>query len=164
MARHHLLWSTIHTPFISVFNQYRRALDCAQMLEQKGCTHLYMIVISTSGVPQGQLWNVHQIAADLEFPAERLQLHEDENLFYGSVKRDCILAVLPARGSRIPVSAHMGTLTLPQSCFEAIGSHDVDAVRVYLQEEICRRGGNSDEALLQQTVRALCMDRRLLSN
>ena len=30
--------------FISVFNHYRKALDWAKMLEQKGCAHIYNVV------------------------------------------------------------------------------------------------------------------------
>jgi len=159
MARCHLLWRKIHTPFISVFNLYRKALDWAEMLEQKGCAHIRIVVIDTYTVPQGKLWNAHQIATDLGFLDERVRFHEHEYLFYGSIERERILAVLPAKGPRIPVSVHLGTLTLPQLCFEAIGSQDIDAVKAYLREEICWRCRRRDEASLQQTMLALCTAR-----
>ena len=159
MARCHILWRKIHTPFISVFNRYRKALDWAEMLEQKGCAHISIVVIDTFTVPQGKLWNAHQIATDLGFLDERVRFHEHEYLFYGSIEHERILAVLPAKGPRIPVSVHLGTLTLAQLCFEAIGSQDIDAVKAYLREEICWRCGRKDEASLQQTMLALCTAR-----
>lgn len=159
MARCHLLWRKIHTPFISVFNRYRKALDWAEVLEQKGCAHICIVVIDTYAVPQGKLWNAYQIATDLGFLDERVRFHEHEYLFYRSTERERILAVFPAKGPRIPASVHMGTLTLPQSCFEAIGSQDIDAVKAYFREEIRRRCGNSDEVSLQQTMLALCIAR-----
>jgi len=159
MARCHLLWRKIHTPFVSVFNRYRKALDWAFRLEQGGCAHIRILVIDTYAVPQGKLWNAHQIVTELGFPDERARFHKHEYLFYGSIEREHVLAVLPAKGLRTPVSVHLGTLTLPQLCFEAIGSRNIDAVKTYLREEICRRCGRRDEALLQQTMLALCTAR-----
>ena len=88
LVRYHLLWSRMPTPFISVFSQYWRALDCAQMLEQNGYTNLHIIVIDTFEVPQGRLWNAYQIATDFGFPAERLQFLQHAYPFYGSVGRE----------------------------------------------------------------------------
>lgn len=158
-ARCHLLWEKIHPPFISVFNQYRKALDRAEWLEQKGYAHIHVVLIDAYTVPQGNLWNAHQIATDLGFPDERLRFYEHEYLFYGSIERERILAVLPAKGPRTSMSVHLGTLALPQLCFEAIGSKDIDAMKAYLREEIRRRCGCRDETSLQQTMLALCTAR-----
>ena len=107
-------------------------------------------------VPQGQVWDAHRIAQDLGFPDDRLRFHENEYLFHGSIKRELILAIVPAMGPRILVPVHMGEITLARSCFEAIGSQDIDAVKAFLREQFQRRHGSRDEVLLQQTVRALC--------
>ena len=129
------------------------------MLEQKGCAHIHVVVIDTYMVPQGKLWNARQIATDLGFLDGRVRFHEHEYLFCGSIERERILAVLPAKGPRIPISVHLGTLTLPKLCFEAIGSQDIDAVKAYLREEIRRRCGCRDKASLQQTMLSLCTAR-----
>lgn len=97
MAQLHLQWVKTPTPFISVFNQYERALKWASNLEGKERAQLYIVVIDTYLVPQGQLWNAHQIAIALGFPNERIRFYEHENLFHGSIKRERILAVMPAR-------------------------------------------------------------------
>ena len=159
MVRSHLLWKRIPTPFILVFNRYEKALYWATWLEQKGCTHIRIVVIDTYVMPPGKLLNAHQIATDLDFPDIRLRFHKDEYLFYGSIEREHILAVLPTNGSRTSIPVHLGTLTLPQWCFEAIESWDLDAVKAYLREENRRRCGFGDEAELRQTVLALCKDR-----
>ncbi|MCJ1348085.1 hypothetical protein MMC31_006316 [Peltigera leucophlebia] len=156
IAQSHLLWEKVNTPFISVFNLYEKALNWAEMLERKGHAQLRIVVIDTYAVPQGKLWNAHQIATDLGFEDRRIPFHKHEYLFYGSIERERILAVLPAKGPQIHVSVHLGTLTLPQLCVEAIGSPNIDAVKAYLREEIRRRCGHRDEVLLQQTILALC--------
>ncbi len=164
IAHQHLHWRKIRTPFISVFNQYWKALDWAERLGRKGWAHIHIVVIDTYTVPQGKLWNAHQIAVALRFPKERLQYHEHEYLFYRSIERKRILAVLPAKGPRLNMSVHLGTLTLPELCFESIfesiGSQDINAVKAYLREWIYRRCGWRDEILLQQTVLALCNGQR----
>ena len=44
MARHHMLRNRIPTPFTSVFNNYRRALNWAGMLEQGGIQDIDIVV------------------------------------------------------------------------------------------------------------------------
>lgn len=53
MARYHLLWSHIPTPFTSVFNNYRLALNWADMLERP--EDIDIMAIDTYNVPPGQL-------------------------------------------------------------------------------------------------------------
>jgi hypothetical protein len=60
MARYHLLWSHIPTPFTSVFNNYRLALNWADMLERP--EDIDIMAINTYNVPPGQLWDAHQFA------------------------------------------------------------------------------------------------------
>jgi hypothetical protein len=60
MARYHLLWSHIPTPFTSVFNNYRLALNWADMLERP--EDIDIMAIDTYNVPPGQLWDAHQFA------------------------------------------------------------------------------------------------------
>ena len=55
MARCHLLCRKICMSFISVFNHYRKALDQAEMLEQKGCAHIYIVVIDADKAQQGKV-------------------------------------------------------------------------------------------------------------
>lgn len=50
--------------FISVFNYYRKALDRVEMLERKGCAHIYNVVTDAYIVLQGKLWSRQQIATN----------------------------------------------------------------------------------------------------
>jgi hypothetical protein len=159
MARRHLVWGNIRTPFISIFDQYRRALNWAQMLEQKGCICLHIVVIDIYQVPQGHMWDAHQIAKELGFPDDRLRFDENEYLCHGSIKCDRVLAIVPAMGPRIRVPVHMGEITLARSCLEAIGSQDIDTVKTFFREQLQWRCGSRDEILLQQIVHALCTSR-----
>jgi hypothetical protein len=108
-----MLWNRIFTPFISVFNNYQRALNWAGMLEQSGIEDIDIVVIDTCDVPPGQLWDAHQLAVRLGFPQWRIDFHKNEYLFHGSIEHERVLAVLPAEGRRVSIPVHLGSLTLP---------------------------------------------------
>lgn len=157
MTRYHLTWRKIFTPFISVFDRYRKALDWAQMLKQKECVDIHIVIINICLMPQERLWNAHQIVINLKFSNDRVRFHEHEYFFYEFIERERIFAILSAKGPRISTSMHMSTLTLSQSCFEVIGSQNLNILKNYLRKEIHRRCDNSDEVSLQQAMRALCI-------
>lgn len=156
MARYHMLHSHIPTPFISVFNNYRRALNWAGMLEQRGIDDIDILVIDTYDVPSGQLWDAHRLAVHMGFPQWRIGFHENEYLFYGSIACRRILAVIPATGRKIPIPVHLGTLTLPQSFIDTIELDGKEPLKMGLFREVYIRCGTWDSVRHEQTMHALC--------
>ena len=135
VARRHLVWGNVRTPFISIFDQYQRASDWAQMLEHKGCTHLQFVMIDMCKVARRKMWDAHQIAKELSFPDDRLRFHENEYLCHRSIERECTLAIMPAMGPRIRFPIHAGEMEVARSCLEAVGSPNIDAVKIFLREQ-----------------------------
>ena len=66
----------------------------------------------------------------------RLENLHDEYLFYGGIRAERILAVIPAMGDPYNLDVYLGVLTLPESCWHAIGTEGVDeAVRTIIARE-----------------------------
>ena len=157
-AREHLLWRPVRTPSISVFNEYQKALDRAEMLEQRACTGIHIAIIDTYIVDHGELLDAHQIAKSLEL--SNCKFYEHECLFHRFIARERILAVLPAMGPSFqPIPLHQGYLQLPDSCFQSAGGRNIVAVKRYLAQKIRELYGSKDDAALQQAVLALCTTR-----
>jgi hypothetical protein len=151
-----MLWNRIFTPFISVFNNYQRALNWAGMLEQSGIEDIDIVVIGTYDVPPGQLWNAHQLAVRLGFPQWLIDFHENEYLFHGSIEHERVLAVLPAEGRRVSIPVHLGSLTLPQSFVNTVGSEDEEVITTGISREVFIHCDTWDRVRCEQTLHALC--------
>jgi len=115
-----------------------------------------IVVIDTYNVPPGQLWDAHQLAIHFGFPQWRIDFHKNEYLFHGSIKHERILAVLPAQGRRVLIPVHLGSLTLPQSFVDNVGSEDEEAITTGIFREVYIRSGTWDHVRREQTVHALC--------
>ena len=152
-------WHT-STPFTSMFNNIRQALNWAGTLERwLGPEQLFLMIINTYCVPRGNLWDAYVITHYLGFPTERLAYHEGEYLHHGPIGRERVLKVFPVGGGKVPIPVHLGQLLVPQVLVNAVGSSDADAIKDAILREVEQRHDWRDHVLGEQTVHALCSAR-----
>ena len=157
MAGYHLLWEHIPTPFTSVFNNLRRALNWVQRREDRYL--LELVVVDTYNVPSGCLWDAHRMAIEFGFPPERVGYHENEYLFYGGIEQERVLGVFPAAGTPVTIPVHLGELRVPGAFIGVVGSADEEEVKTAIAYEVYSRCGYFDRVRWEQTLHALCSRR-----
>ena len=177
-AHHHMTWHHEETLYVSVWNNWRRAVTWARYLvDKKGYTNVVIIAIDLEAARWTRIINALALSKALGYLPKHQQYHEGEWLLEGGVDQTqySVLAMIPCGRTLVDVPVHLGMVSLPKEVWEDLlrgsrmESHDSfekravageeydqrvmasnDLFQVFLYHEImCHSGGQNRLALLE---------------